>query len=92
MNAPRDPNFIPVVLGASTVDGTTLPISIDHITGYVVAVLNYVPSISYLPITGNLKRDNNFVPVMGGASTSDNTTILGIQINQPTGAIVGKHT
>lgn len=91
MNAPRDPNFIPVVLGASTVDGTTLPISIDHITGYVIAVFNYA-SISYLPITGNLKRDDNFVPVMGGASTSDNTTILGIQINQPTGAIVGKYT
>jgi hypothetical protein len=88
MNAPRDPNRIPVVIGASTADNvTTLPLPIDPSTGYVCTLINAVPSMATLQYTGNMPRDKNRIPVMAGASTTNNTTLLPLLIDSVTGGV-----
>ena len=88
MNAPRDPNYIPVVLGASTVDGTPLPLQIDPVTGRILATIVAVGSIPSNVPTGNVKRDDNRIPVMAGASTVDNVTLLPLQVDVATGGLI----
>lgn len=87
MNAPRDNNYVPVMQGVSSADGVTpMPLLIDPVSGRVLIT---IVSDTDTPIAGSqpLKRDDNHVPVRGGASLSDGKTVLPFQVSSNTGAL-----
>jgi hypothetical protein len=87
MATPRDANRIPVMVGVSTADGKTiLPILIDSVSGRVmVNVLSDSDTDTLVP--SPLKRDANYIPVTGGASSSDQKTILPFLISSSNGGL-----
>lgn len=72
MEANRDQNHVPVALGASIVDGSTMPLLVDPLTDRLLVVI--YPSPDEALVTGEYtdkaKRDQNHVP-NGLAVTDD---------------------
>ena len=59
--ATRDQNHVEVLLGQSTVDGATVPVAVNPVTG---AILLQVTDESLTPVVGDkIVRDQNHVPV-----------------------------
>jgi len=72
-NAPRDQNHVPTKLGVLFSDGTTLvPIAVNPTNGGIK--VNTVDTI-LVPVTQIALRDENFVHVMMGISSVDETPI-----------------
>lgn len=83
----RDQNYVPVLMGVSSSDGITpVPIQIDPVSGRVLVNITIIASETPTVVT-RIPRDNNFVPVLAGASTSDGITVLPIHISASTGGV-----
>ena len=85
MDAIKDQNHIPVMLGVSYVDGTTLvPIQIDSSNnGIVVDRVNTFSGT----INTNALRDSNHVPVLMAENSVDGT-LIPVYVNPTTGGIL----
>ena len=85
MDAIKDQNHIPVMLGVSYVDGTTLvPIGVDSATGGLE--IDLVNTFSGT-INTNALRDSNHVPVLMAENSVDGT-LIPVYVNPTTGGIL----
>ena len=89
-NAPRDNNQIPVILAASSADGSTpVPIKVNPTTHAVTVDDAGTGS----DLSGdNASRDDNGVPVMMGVSSSDGETPVPIYADVSNGKLFIKST
>jgi len=84
-NAPRDNNYVPVLMGVLNTDGTTLvPIAVSSTSNGVKFDLS--ATISFTPSSIAL-RDANNVTILMGVSSADGVTPLPVSVTS-SGAIL----
>jgi len=89
-NAKRDNNQIPVMLGASSTDGST-PVPIKVVPTTHIMVVDDTGTGTDLS-GDNASRDDNGVPVLMGVSSDDGVTPVPIYANESTGGLFIKST
>lgn len=89
MNAPRDNNHIPAILGTLNTDGVSVvPIAVNP-TNHKVKISDGTSGSGFSYV--NAERDQNRVPAIWGVSSADGITPIPIYCDS-TGAILIKST
>ncbi len=90
VNATRDQNRVPALIGLSSVDGVSLVrIAVNPVNGKVK--MEFGSSVSAV-VAQNAARDQNHITTIAGVSSSDNTIFIPLSVNPATGAILAKST
>lgn len=84
MNANRDANHIPVMIGIGD-NGETMPVAIDHVTGRVLAEIHSLGSSASNSFVTRALHDANHVGTTMGVSDDSNDTHISIAIDHRNG-------